>query len=62
MAMNALQGALACLERGAGEISVPEPVRGQAAGCIERMLDFVAANPAALAAPAGGFVRDIGAA
>jgi quinolinate synthase len=60
MAMNALQGVLACLEQGAGEISVPEPTRGQALGCIERMLDFVKANPSATAKP--GFVRNIGAA
>ncbi len=62
MAMNALQGVLACLETGAGEIHVPEPVRGQAAGCIERMLDFVQRNPAALATPQRGFVRNVGAA
>ena len=46
MAMNKLQGVLDCLLQGRGEISVPEPVRGQALGCIERMLDFVAAHPA----------------
>ncbi len=62
MAMNALQGALACLEHGRGEILVPEPVRGQALGCIERMLDFVARNPASLAAPTSGLVKEIGAA
>ena len=54
MAMNALQGVLACLEQGTGEIEVPEPVRGRAAGCIERMLDFVKAHPAALATPQRG--------
>jgi quinolinate synthase len=47
MAMNELQGVLDCLLQGRGEISVPEPVRGQALGCIERMLDFVAAQPVA---------------
>jgi quinolinate synthase len=47
MAMNELQGVLDCLLQGRGEISVPEPVRAQALGCIERMLDFVAAQPAA---------------
>jgi quinolinate synthase len=46
MAMNDLQGVLDCLEHGRGEISVPEPTRAQALGCIERMLDFVAAQPA----------------
>jgi quinolinate synthase len=60
MAMNALQGVAACLEQGRGEILVPEPTRTQALGCIERMLDFTAANPAALQAP--GLVRNIGAA
>jgi quinolinate synthase len=40
MAMNALQGVVDCLEQGSGEIRVPEPVRTQALGCIERMLDF----------------------
>jgi quinolinate synthase len=66
MAMNALQGVLACLEQGTGEISVPEPVRTRAAGCIERMLDFVKAHPAALATPQrgapAGVVPGIGAA
>lgn len=62
MAMNALQGALACLERGVGEIHVAEPVRSQALGCIDRMLDFVARNPASLTAPSAGLVKDIGAA
>jgi quinolinate synthase len=60
MAMNELQGVLDCLLQGRGEISVPEPVRGQALGCIERMLDFVAAQPAA-AKPAT-HVPNIGAA
>jgi quinolinate synthase len=54
MAMNALQGVVACLETGQGEIEVPESVRGRAAGCIERMLDFVKAHPQALAQPARG--------
>ena len=52
MAMNALQGVLGCLEQGSGEIHVPEPVRSQALGCIERMLDFVKRNPGALVTPA----------
>ena len=65
--MNALQGVLACLERGSGEIHVPEPVRSQALGCIERMLEFVRLNPASLAATARpgaahGFVPHIGSA
>ncbi|NML17477.1 quinolinate synthase NadA [Azohydromonas caseinilytica] len=62
MAMNALQGVINCLEQGYGEINVAEPVRTQAAGCIERMLDFVAKNPGALAQPQRGFVKNIGAA
>ncbi len=62
MAMNALQGVLACLETGSGEVHVPEPVRSQALGCIERMLDFVKHNPASIAQPQGGFVKHIGAA
>ncbi|EGJ12561.1 MULTISPECIES: quinolinate synthase NadA [Rubrivivax] len=62
MAMNALQGVLACLEHGAGEITVPEPTRAQALGCIERMLDFVQRHPAAVAKPAQGFVPNVGAA
>ncbi|MBA4178571.1 MAG: quinolinate synthase [Leptothrix sp. (in: Bacteria)] len=63
MAMNALQGVVSCLETGQGEIVVPEPVRRQALGCIDRMLDFVRQHPQSLAQPAlraGGFVRDIG--
>ena len=54
MAMNALQGVVACLEHGQGEIEVPEPVRSRAAACIERMLDFVKAHPQAQAQPARG--------
>ena len=62
MAMNALQGVVDCLERGTGAITVPEPTRTQALGCIERMLDFVKANPGAISQPARGFVPNIGAA
>ncbi len=74
MAMNALQGLVACLEAGAGaarsahEIHVPEPVRSQALGCITRMLDFVRRHPASVAQPAqrsaarGSLVPGIGAA
>jgi quinolinate synthase len=62
MAMNAIQGVVQCLESGSGEIVVPEPVRSQALGCIERMLDFVKANPSSIAQPRGGFVPHIGAA
>ncbi len=62
MAMNALQGVLSCLESGSGEVLVPEPVRSQALGCIERMLDFVKKNPASITQPQAGFVKHIGAA
>jgi quinolinate synthase len=51
MAMNALQGVLACLEQGQGEIEVPEPTRSKALACIDRMLDFVKQNPSAIAQP-----------
>ncbi len=61
MAMNAVQGVVDCLERGSGEVTVAEPVRSQALGCIERMLDFVKHNPAAIAQPQGGFVPNVGA-
>ena len=60
MAMNALQGVVDCLEQGSGEVRVPEPVRTQALGCIERMLAFVKAHPASLARPQAGFVKDVG--
>lgn len=60
MAMNALQGVVACLEQGTGEIFVDEPIRSQALGCIDRMLDFVKRNPAATQKP--GLVSNIGAA
>jgi len=60
MAMNALQGIVQCLEQGSGEILVDEPIRGQALGCIERMLDFVAKHPTATQKP--GLVKNIGAA
>jgi quinolinate synthase len=58
MAMNALQGVVACLDTGAGEVLVPEAIRAQAQGCIDRMLDFVARNPDAIAHP--NFVPNIG--
>ena len=57
--MNALQGVVACLEHGTGEVQVAEPIRSQALGCIDRMLDFVARNPAATAKP--GLVPNLGA-
>ena len=60
MAMNAVQGVVAALEHGRGEILVPEPTRAQALGCIERMLAFVAAHPASVAQPHRGFVPHLG--
>ena len=62
MAMNAVQGVIDCLEHGRGEVLVPEPTRVRALGCIERMLAFVAANPASIVAPAHGFVPHLGSA
>jgi quinolinate synthase len=62
MAMNGLQGVLDCLEQGTGEITVDEAIRIKAHGCIDRMLDFVARNPAAITKPAQGFVPNVGAA
>ncbi len=62
MAMNGLQGVVDCLSQGRGEVFVPEPTRSQALGCIERMLDFVASNPAAVAQPRSAIVPNIGAA
>ena len=62
MAMNATQGLIRALETGSGEITVPEDVRARAQGCIERMLDFVKANPQAIAQPQRGFVKDLGSA
>ena len=62
MAMNALQGVVACLESGSGEIQVEETVRARALGCIDRMLDFVKRNPDSVAQPRAGFVRHLGAA
>ena len=62
MAMNALQGVAACLDSGQGEIHVDEPIRGQALGCIERMLDFVKAHPDRIARPVKDFVPNIGSA
>ena len=60
MAMNALQGVVDCLETGSGEIFVEEAIRQRALGCIDRMLAFVKANPAATRPP--GLVPNIGAA
>ncbi|GAB4122500.1 MAG: quinolinate synthase NadA [Rubrivivax sp.] len=57
MAMNALQGLVTCLERGQGEVQVPEAIRAKALGCIERMLDFTARHPVT-----PGFVPNVGSA
>ena len=60
MAMNGLRNLVECLESGSGEILLDESVRVRAAGCIERMLDFVARHPESLSRPASGFVADVG--
>ena len=57
MAMNGLQGLVDCLASGSGEILMDEALRVQALGCIERMLDFVAAKKSS-----SGLVPGIGAA
>ena len=57
MAMNGLRGVLQCLDRGHGEIQLPEAIRARAQGCIERMLAFTARSPAV-----AGLVGGIGAA
>jgi quinolinate synthase len=66
MAMNSLAGVIAALEDGpaAGdrEVRVPEPTRSAALGCIERMLDFVAANPGAVVPAYRGHVPNLGSA
>jgi len=58
MAMNGLQNLIDCLKTGQGEITVDEPTRVKALGCIARMLDFTAA----LKAKQSGLVAGIGAA
>jgi quinolinate synthase len=60
MAMNALQGVVDCLDSGRGEVLVPEPVRSQALGCIERMLEFVRQHPGAIQPGGQGFVPNVG--
>jgi len=62
MAMNDMQGLIDALERGSGEVVVPEPTRARALGCIERMLAFVAANPDSIVLPRHGFVPHLGSA
>ena len=59
MAMNGLQGVVDSLERGNGLIEVEAVVRAKALGCIDRMLNFVAARKAQAAS---GLVPGIGAA
>lgn len=61
MAMNALQGVVDCLQSSQGDIEVPEPIRTQAHGCIDRMLAFVAQHPQTLAPTPTGFVPNLGA-
>ena len=49
MAMNSLQGLVDCLENGTRRHRGGRARAREALGCIQRMLDFVAANPAAIA-------------
>ncbi len=58
MAMNGLANLVDCLESGQPEIHVDEGIRVKAQGCINRMLDFVAARKSA----AAGMTPGIGAA
>jgi quinolinate synthase len=60
MAMNDVAGVIDALERGTGEILVPEPTRARALVPIERMLAFVAEHPESLGAPDHGFVPHLG--
>ncbi|MBU3539649.1 quinolinate synthase NadA [Polynucleobacter sp. UB-Tiil-W10] len=62
MAMNGLAGILDCLENHSGEVFVDEPIRLQALGCIDRMLDFTKNHPDLLAKAQHGFIKNIGAA
>ena len=55
-----LQALVFALE--SGEITLDEDIRARAQGCIQRMLDFTAAQSAGAAPPASGFVPKIGAA
>ena len=47
MAMNGLHNLISTLETGEHSIQVVEPIRRQALVALQRMLDFVAASPAA---------------
>ncbi len=58
MAMNGLANLVDCLESGQPEIHVEESIRVKAQGCINRMLDFVAARKMA----ASGLTAGLGAA
>ena len=60
MAMNGLAALVRALETGEGEIQVPEPIRGRALGCIDRMLAFTAQRKVAAAQPSPAFVPNIG--
>jgi quinolinate synthase len=62
MAMNGLRGILRCLEQESGEVTVDEPIRSQALGCIDRMLAFTSQHPELLAKAQHGFIKNIGAA
>jgi len=60
MAMNSVPGVIAALENGVGEVHVSEPIRERALVSIERMLDFVAANPASIQVAYRGHAPELG--
>jgi quinolinate synthase len=62
MAMNGLQGLVDCLERNSPTIEIEAGTRRAALGCIERMLDFTAAQNRPQPAGLAGLVPNIGAA
>ncbi len=62
MALNDLDGVIAALETGRGEVTVPEPVRDRALRPIERMLAFVEANPGSVVPAHRGHVPHLGSA
>jgi quinolinate synthase len=62
MAMNSVRKLVQCLSDQAQPIELDPGVIRAARTCIERMLDFTARHPNATAAPATGFVPNLGAA
>jgi quinolinate synthase len=60
MAMNSMAGVIACLERGSGEIVMPETTRRRALVPIERMLAFVAEHPESITLARHSLVPQLG--